>query len=174
MTLETHHLTDGPSVASLISSYQHEELKVSFKNEAGYIYQVRITGLMLDGASREGHNFVGVIQNPRFILDDGLYAEGWFFTGSPRYGFMHVSDQRLPMYSEVGSSVFKMYVNCSLQMRNFERGGVAASDCCGYHAISAVYQPSNGNWYYRCLRHEGLLDLKKRGRRARSIVRSPR
>ena len=174
MIVGTLLLTDGPSLARLLGSYQHRELNASFTNNDGYVYQVRITGLTQDGAAKEAHNFIGVIRNPKLSLIEGHYVEGWFYAGSPRYGFMNMSDQAIPMHSEEGISVSSMYKNCSLQIQNFGRPGVAASDNCGDQSNSAVFQPWNSAWYYRCPKHEGLLELKKHGRSARSIHISPR
>ncbi len=52
-----------------------------------------------------------------------------------------------------------MYVQCSLQVKNFDRGGMAMSDCCRGTAHSAV-ELANGNRMYRCTAHEGLRDIR--------------
>lgn len=51
-----------------------------------------------------------------------------------------------------------LFVNCSLQLRNFDRPGLAASDTCQQPADTAVELPS-GNIMWRCPRHRGMRTL---------------
>lgn len=55
--------------------------------------------------------------------------------------------------------VSSMFVECSLQIVNFDRGGVAMSDCCRGHAVSAV-EMSNGMRMWRCRDHEGVRNAR--------------
>jgi hypothetical protein len=55
-------------------------------------------------------------------------------------------------------TIAELYVNCSLQLINFDRPGLAASDTCQQPATSAVELP-NGNIMWRCPRHEGMRTL---------------
>jgi len=52
-----------------------------------------------------------------------------------------------------------LYVQCSLQTHNFNRVGVAMSDCCRLPARSGVVN-NNGVTMWRCIAHEGMLDFR--------------
>lgn len=52
-----------------------------------------------------------------------------------------------------------LYVVCSLQVMNFNRGGVAMSDCCRRNADTGV-QHADGKVMWRCRTHEGVLDFR--------------
>lgn len=54
--------------------------------------------------------------------------------------------------------VSSLYRQCSLQMRNLDKRGKAASDNCRDHATSVVVTPT-GDKMWRCTRHEGLLTI---------------
>lgn len=52
-----------------------------------------------------------------------------------------------------------LYVECALQVDNFNRGSVAMSDCCRRSATSGVLMPS-GITTWRCRVHEGMVDFR--------------
>lgn len=52
-----------------------------------------------------------------------------------------------------------LYVNCSLQVRNFDKQGVTMSDCCGRHATSAVLMEDDAKMW-RCREHAGIRVLR--------------
>lgn len=52
-----------------------------------------------------------------------------------------------------------LWVECSLQTHNFDRSGVAMSDCCRRVAKSGVVRP-DGAVMWRCTVHEGMLDFR--------------
>lgn len=56
-------------------------------------------------------------------------------------------------------SIADMYVQCSLQLRNFDRPGVAMSDCCSRPANTGVLL-SDGKIMWRCIVHEGERDIR--------------
>lgn len=53
-----------------------------------------------------------------------------------------------------------MSVECSLQLINFNRGGIAMSDCCRRHATSGVVSNDGRSTWWRCRTHEGMLDFR--------------
>lgn len=53
-----------------------------------------------------------------------------------------------------------LHVECSLQTHNFDRHGVAMSDCCRRLAKSGVVMPISGRTMWRCRDHEGMLDFR--------------
>jgi hypothetical protein len=55
-------------------------------------------------------------------------------------------------------SVSDKYVQCSLQTRNFERPGVAMSDCCTAPATTGVLF-EDGKIMWRCKQHRGVRSL---------------
>lgn len=57
-------------------------------------------------------------------------------------------------------AVTDMFVECSLQVRNFEARGIAMSDCCRAPATSVV-EMENGNQMFRCEEHKGIRRLQK-------------
>lgn len=59
--------------------------------------------------------------------------------------------------------VAAIFVDCSYQLRNFNGPGIAASDCCGRHATTAV-EDEGGNYRYRCGLHAGQVRSGRRGR----------
>jgi hypothetical protein len=52
-----------------------------------------------------------------------------------------------------------LWVECALQTHNFDRRGVAMSDCCRQRARSGVVMPS-GITMWRCIVHEGMVDFR--------------
>ena len=52
-----------------------------------------------------------------------------------------------------------LIVICSLQVDNFDRGGVAMSDCCRRNATSGVLN-DEGYTLWRCRVHEGMVDFR--------------
>lgn len=52
-----------------------------------------------------------------------------------------------------------LIVICSLQIDNFNRGGIAMSDCCRRNATSGVLD-EEGYTLWRCRIHEGMLDFR--------------
>lgn len=52
-----------------------------------------------------------------------------------------------------------LWVECSLQTHNFDRHGVAMSDCCRQRARSGVVN-EQGRTMWRCIVHEGMLDFR--------------
>lgn len=52
-----------------------------------------------------------------------------------------------------------LFVICSLQMQNFDRRGVAMSDCCRRNAETGVAK-GDGTVMWRCRTHEGMLDFR--------------
>jgi hypothetical protein len=55
--------------------------------------------------------------------------------------------------------VADLYVQCSLQVRNFHERGVAMSDCCQVSAMFAVEDPK-GMFRYRCPDHRCIVSNK--------------
>lgn len=56
-------------------------------------------------------------------------------------------------------SVSRLYVTCSLQIRNIGQPGFAASDCCGLPAGGAVFDAVNEAYLYRCDGHYSVITL---------------
>lgn len=52
-------------------------------------------------------------------------------------------------------AITDMYVNCSLQVRNFDGPAVCMSDCCGRHATAAVVM-EDGKKMWRCSEHSSI------------------
>lgn len=52
-----------------------------------------------------------------------------------------------------------MYVECSLQVRNHHKQGVAMSDCCRQLATTAVVM-EDGKQMWRCGKHRGIRRLE--------------
>jgi hypothetical protein len=63
--------------------------------------------------------------------------------------------------------VSEMFVKCSLPVRP---DAMAASDCCGYPAVSAVVLPDDNSLMYRCHAHWGIVTLWG-GENGREIIR---
>lgn len=55
--------------------------------------------------------------------------------------------------------VSELHVQCSLQVRNFEKQGVAMSDCCRKPANTAVSM-ADGKKMWRCQEHYGVRRLE--------------
>lgn len=53
-----------------------------------------------------------------------------------------------------------LHVECSLQTHNFDRQGVAMSDCCRSWARSGVVIPNTNRTMWRCRVHEGMVDFR--------------
>lgn len=53
-----------------------------------------------------------------------------------------------------------LWVECSLQTHNFDRPGVAMSDCCRQRARSGVVMPDSNRTMWRCVVHEGMVDFR--------------
>lgn len=81
--------------------------------------------------------------------DPNYLSAGWHAAGV---------DNRSGAYTTV--AVTDMFVECSLQVRNFEARGIAMSDCCREHATSVV-EMENGNQMFRCEEHKGIRRLQK-------------
>lgn len=67
----------------------------------------------------------------------------------------HVID---PAVEEV--LISDLYVQCSLRIHNFEKHGIAMSDCCRQTARSGVVDPITNITLWRCIAHEGMLDFR--------------
>lgn len=52
-----------------------------------------------------------------------------------------------------------LYVQCSLQVRNFNEPGFCMSDCCGKHATSVVVMGDNSRMF-RCGEHEAVRRIE--------------
>lgn len=56
------------------------------------------------------------------------------------------------------------FVQCSLQVRNFDTPGFAMSDCCGRLASTGVVVLNKGTVgygiYWRCPEHKGVRDIR--------------
>lgn len=65
-----------------------------------------------------------------------------------------------------------LYVVCALQVMNFDRGGVAMSDCCRRNAETGVMGDS-GITTWRCRIHEGVVDFRtgERGEVVHTVLR---
>jgi len=68
-----------------------------------------------------------------------------------------------------------LFVECALQVINFNSPGVAMSDCCRGFALSGVVMP-NGVTMWRCKNHEGMVDFRtgERGKVEYTISREKR